>query len=93
LLGLFSLVTLFAHGQMTQAAAGAIRRVAWYPKAHPTFAAALALERKELWASATFHESSRDTEAVKGPRAFMERSTDALCYAARMAKVELHDVR
>jgi hypothetical protein len=82
LLGFFSLVTLFAHGQMTQASAGAIRRVAWYPKTHLTFAAALAVARKELWASATFHESSRDTETVKGPRALMERLTDALCYAA-----------
>jgi DDE superfamily endonuclease len=47
LLGLFSLVTLFAHRQMTEAA-GAFRRVAWYHKAHPTFADALALVRKEL---------------------------------------------
>ncbi len=35
LLGLFSLVTLFAHGWMGQAAAGAFRRVAWYHKSHP----------------------------------------------------------
>ena len=30
LLGLFSLVTLFAHHQMTRRAAGAFRQVAWY---------------------------------------------------------------
>src|SRR5215212_11799333 len=48
LLGLFSLVTLLAHRQMRQAA-GTFRQTAWYHKAHPTFADALALVRKELW--------------------------------------------
>jgi len=48
LLGLFSLVTLFVHRRMRQAA-GPFRGLAcWYHKAHPTFADALALVRKEL---------------------------------------------
>ncbi len=82
LLGLFSLVTLLAHGWMAQAA-GAFRRAAWYHKSHPTFADALALVRKELWAQEeTFYGSPADTEPVKVPKAFMERLTDALCYAA-----------
>ena len=53
LLGLFSLVTLFAHQQMG-GAVGVFRQAACYHKAHPTFADALALVRKELWAGATF---------------------------------------
>jgi hypothetical protein len=82
LLGLFSLVTLFAHRQMTQAA-GTFRQAAWYHKSHPTFADVLALARKELWAQEeTFCGSSADTETVKVPRAFMQRLTDTLCYAA-----------
>jgi len=81
LMGLFSVVTLFAHRRMTQAA-GAFRRTAWYHKAHPTFADALALVRKELWAHTTFHGLPSDTETVKVPKVFMERLTDALCYAA-----------
>jgi hypothetical protein len=81
LLGLFSVVTLFAHGRMAQAAGG-FRWAAWYQKRHPTFADALALVRKELWAQETFYGSSANTESVKVPRAFMERLTDALCYAA-----------
>jgi hypothetical protein len=56
--------------------------VAWYRKSHPTFADALALVRKELWASMTFRGSPEDTDTVKVPRAFMERLTDVLCYAA-----------
>jgi hypothetical protein len=47
-----------------------------------SFADALALVRKELWAQETFRGSPADTETVKVPRAFMERLTDALCYAA-----------
>jgi hypothetical protein len=81
LLGLFSLVTLLAHRRMTQTV-GAFRQAAWYHKSHPTFAVALALVRRELWAPETFYGSPTDTDTVKVPRAFMERLTDALCYAA-----------
>jgi hypothetical protein len=83
LLGVFSLVTLFAHHQMASRAAGALRRVAWYRKRHPTFADALALVRKELWArEATFCGSAAGTETVKVPRVLVERLTDTVCYAA-----------
>jgi hypothetical protein len=82
LLGLFSLITLFAQGRMAQAA-GAFRRAAWYHKRAPTFADALALVRKELWAQEqTFCGSPSATETVKVPRAFVERLTEAVCYAA-----------
>jgi hypothetical protein len=81
LLGLFSLVTLLAHGRMRQVA-GAFRQVAWYHKTRPTFADALALVRKELWAQGTFCRSSADIDTVKVPRAFVEHLTDAVCYAA-----------
>jgi hypothetical protein len=66
-------------------AAGAIRRqAAWYRKAHPTFADALALVRKEFsWAQEeTFYGSPSATDTIKVPRAFVERLTDAVCYAA-----------
>jgi hypothetical protein len=79
-----SLITLFAQGRMTQAAYvfRQARRAAWYHKSYPTFADALALVRKELWASATFYGSPAVTETVKVSRAFVERLTDAVCYAA-----------
>jgi DDE superfamily endonuclease len=84
LLGLFSLVTLFAHLQMRRAAGAFFRRRAgWYHKAHPTFADALALVRKELWArEQTFYTSRAEADTVKVPRAYVERLTDAVCYAA-----------
>jgi hypothetical protein len=81
LLGVFSLVTLFAHQRMMQSM-GVVRRAAWYLKTRPTFSDALALVRKELWAHATFRRSLADTDTVKVPRAFVEQLTETLCYAA-----------
>lgn len=82
LLGLFSLVTLFAHQRMMQSSSRTPRRAAWYRKSHPTFSDALALSRKELWAQATFYGSPREADTVKVPRALVERLTETLCYAA-----------
>ena len=81
LLGLFSLIALLVDRQMTQAV-GVVRQAAWYHKRDPTFSDALALVRKELWAHATFCGSPSATDTVKVPRAFVERLTDAVCYAA-----------
>jgi hypothetical protein len=83
LLGLFSLITLSAHRQMRQAAGAFRRQASWYHKAHPTFADALALVRKQLWAQEqTFCGSPSATDTIKLPRVFVERLTDAVCYAA-----------
>ncbi len=59
-----------------------VRQAAWYPKAQPTFAEALALVRRELWVQGAFHLSVSEPEMVKVPRAFVERLTETLCYAA-----------
>jgi hypothetical protein len=82
LLGLFSLVTLLADRQMRRAEGALRRQAAWYHKRHPTFTDALALVRKELWAGATFHGSSAKSDTIKVPRAYVERLTEAVCYAA-----------
>jgi len=92
LLGLFSLVTLFAHGRMgQQAAADAFRRAAWYHKSHPTFADALALVRKELWAQEkTFRGSEADTDTAKSPAGIHGTLDCCGLLCSLMAKVELH---
>ena len=82
LLALFSVVTLLAHQHMTKGTK-TVRRTAWYRKSYPTFSDALALVRKELWAQQqTFCGSLREADTLKVPRQFVERLTDALCYAA-----------
>ncbi len=50
MLGLFSVVVLFAHRMMADQPTQIVRRAAWYEKRYPTFSDALALVRKELWA-------------------------------------------
>jgi SRSO17 transposase len=82
LLALFSVVTLLAHQHMTKSTQ-TVRRTAWYRKSYPTFSDALALVRKELWAQEqTLCGSLREADTHKVPRQFVERLTDALCYAA-----------
>src|SRR5918995_127075 len=77
LLGLFSLVALFADRQMREAAGALRRQAAWYHKRHPTFADALALVRKELWAHATFTGSPAEPETLKVQRNLLERLPEA----------------
>ena len=81
LLGLFSVVTLFAQQRIVRSTE-AVRRAAWYRKPHLTFSDALALVRKELWAQETFRGSIGKPDTVKVPRAYVEHLTEALCYAA-----------
>jgi hypothetical protein len=81
LLGIFSLVTLFAHQGMERSTVG-VRPGAWYPRPHPTFADALALVREELWAHAVFRESLGEPDTVRVPRAFVEHLTETHCSTA-----------
>lgn len=83
MLALFSVVTLLAHQYMAEGS-NLVRGAAWYDKRDPTFSDALAVVRKELWAAEqeSFNGSGSETETVEIPREFMERLTDAVCYAA-----------
>src|SRR4051812_4361491 len=64
LLGLFSLVTLWAG-----ATRGGVRprSAAWYPKPRPTFSDALAAVRYRLWTSTTFSTSRSRGEVAEIP--------------------------
>jgi hypothetical protein len=87
LLGLFSLVALIADRPMRRARGAFWRRAGWYHKQDPTFADALAMVRKELWdQEQDFYGLPAHTDTVRIPRAFVERLTDAVCYAAQRLK-------
>ena len=79
LLGLFSLVTLWAG-----ATRGGVRprSAAWYPKPRPTFSDALAAVRYRLWTSTTFTTSPSRGEVAEIPRAMLEQLVLAACYPA-----------
>jgi hypothetical protein len=80
LLGLFSLVTLWAVAGPD--GDGFLRRAAWYPKRHPSFSDALAAVRHRLWTAATFSTSPDHGEVVQIPRELLERLTQAVCFPA-----------
>jgi hypothetical protein len=81
LLGLFSLVCVFAHG-LLQGQELAVRQAAWYTKEVPTFSDTLALVRQQLWPVTISWTSPSEPDLVKIPKALLDRLTDALAYAA-----------
>src|SRR5215207_2062361 len=78
LLGLFSLVTLWAT---RLAAERSILPdcVCWYPKHYATFSDALALVRSELWVSAAFGPSPSGREMQKIPADLLDRLMRVAC--------------
>ena len=79
LLGLFSLVTLWAGEALNDG--WEPRQAAWYTKSHLTFSDALAIVRAKLWA-ASFETSRQVRDVVKIPRALLNRLTEAACFPA-----------
>jgi hypothetical protein len=77
----FSLVTLLADHPLSRSRV-VVPLPAWSRKDHLTFADALALTRRELWAYQTFRLSANATDTVKVPRRLIDHLTNARCYAA-----------
>ena len=83
LFGLFSLVTLAADVLIEQQGGILPRATAWYAKTDPTFADAIALVRRHIWAQQeTFATSEPSPELIKLPRGTYRRMIDTLAYAA-----------
>ena len=74
-------MALYAHPRLGPTG-DLVRQAAWYHKSLPTFADALALVRREIWAQVAFCMSDRQADLVKVPWALVERFADTLCYAA-----------
>jgi DDE superfamily endonuclease len=81
LLGLFSLVTLFAHAVL-QGQDLPVRHAAWYTKDAPTFSDTLAVVRQHLWPATVFPTSSTQPDVIQIPRALFDRLTETLAFAA-----------
>ncbi len=83
LFGLFSVVTLAADVLIEQQGGILPRTTAWYAKTNPTFADAIALVRRHIWAQQeAFSPSELGPELIKLPRGVYGRMIDALAYAA-----------
>ena len=91
LLGLFSLVTLWATDLAARTGKLAVLGAAWYRKPGPTFANCLAAVRRELWAEEavspilwrgdypTWRARARTAE---NPRPLQQRLAELMSYAA-----------
>ncbi len=82
LLGLYSLVTLWAHELRRSRGLPLPSTAAWYAKERATFADALASVRRALWAEAALRTSRRRRDLVEVPRPLLKRLTALACYAA-----------
>jgi len=81
LLGLFSIITLFAH-DLAKSRKLKIRTAAWYPKALPTFSDAIAAVRREIWVHQISFMSRPSRDHVEIPKHIWHRMQNALAYAA-----------
>ena len=83
LLGLYSLVTVWAHGLM-QTPSTVVRPhpAAWYKKHHPTFSDAMAAVRRVLWSPKDLATSRPEAESVVIPVSLLNRLVETLCLAA-----------
>ena len=81
LVGLFSIVTLLAHGffQRSQGELHA-RGAAWYEKETVTFSDALACVRRQLWPS-IFSMSSSESDREKSTSKLVQHFAELLCDA------------
>jgi hypothetical protein len=81
LLGLFSLVTLWAN-ELFNVQLTMPRSASWYAKPLPTFSDALAAVRRELWAGRGLRMSSQTRDISKPSAANIDCLIKAACYAA-----------
>lgn len=81
LLGLFSIVTLWAH-DLAKSRQLKPRTAAWYPKAVLTFSDAIAAVRREIWGYQISCMSRPRRDAIKIPRHIWDRMKNALAHAA-----------
>ena len=83
LLGLFSLVTVWADG-LARETTNALRpnATAWYRKQEPTFTDAIAAVRRVLWAPPNLSMSWQTGDTVIIPTGLLNRLLQTLCLAA-----------
>jgi len=81
LLGLFSIVTLWAH-DLAKSRKFKPKTTAWYPKAVLTFSDAIAAVRREIWHNQISFMSRPSRDSMKIPRHIWNRMENALAHAA-----------
>ena len=80
LLGLFSLVTLWADDLYAKTTPTP-RTASWYPKPLPTFSDAIAAVRRELWTPKNFQTSASSLDFLKIHTTILNSLVNVACYA------------
>ena len=80
LLGLFSIVTLWAH-DLSKSRKLKPRTAAWYPKAVLTFSDAIAAVRREIWRHQISFMSRPSRDSIEIPAIIWQRMENALAHA------------
>jgi hypothetical protein len=81
LLGLFSIVTLWAH-DLSKSRKLKPRAAAWYPKTVLTFSDAIAAVRREIWHHQITFMSRPNRDSIEIPRHIWQRMENALAHPA-----------
>jgi hypothetical protein len=81
LLGLFSLITLWADSASGGHGPSA-RTAGWYRKSLPTFSDALATVRQRIWSGGNSRRSRSDCDGANTSAPMLNTSIDIACYAA-----------
>src|SRR5208283_2679707 len=81
LLGLFSLITLWANDHYAKHAP-TVRVASWYRKSLPTFSDALAAVRRQLWTPGNLQGSRQGIDPAKICASTLNVLIDMACYAA-----------
>ncbi len=81
LLGLFSIVTLWAH-DLSKSRKLTPKTAAWYPKAVLTFSDAIAAVRREIWRHQISFMSRPSRDSIEIPTIIWQRMENALAHAA-----------
>jgi hypothetical protein len=81
LLGLFSIVTLWAH-DLCKSRKLKPRTAAWYPKAVLTFSDAIAAVRRDIWQHQISFMFRPSRDSIEIPRHIWRRMENALAHAA-----------
>jgi hypothetical protein len=81
LLGLFSLITLWADGA-SDGHGPSVRTAGWYRKSLPTFSDALATVRQRIWSGGNSRRSRSDRDVPNTSAPLLNTLIDIACYAA-----------
>jgi hypothetical protein len=82
LMGLFSMVALWADQLHRQQRLLEVEHTAWYHKDHVTFADAIAAVRSSIWKEGNYYTSTQNNDMINIPKSLFDQLTNLITRAA-----------